>query len=78
MLIYFLNKNILSIKIYANIREKSYTTLNILMKNLMHTWTSQLYNTNSFIYLEAKIMFKCLFNIWQGGGKQFKLYSLNS
>lgn len=63
MLIYFLNKNILSIKMYANIWEKSYTTLSILIENLMHTWTSQLYNTNSFIYLEAKITFKCLFNI---------------
>ena len=35
MLIYFLNKNILSIKIYANIWGKSYITLNILMKNLI-------------------------------------------
>ena len=38
------------------------------------------YNQFFIIKLTAftSIWFKCLFNIWQGGGKQFKLYSLNS
>ena len=51
------------LKMERHLGKEMMLDLNILMKNLMHTWTSQLYNTNSFIYLEAKIMFKCLFNI---------------